>query len=176
MAGGGRSRGGATSRRAVELRSALDEMRRKRELTSGSHIRPDKYLVMPRGLSAGLERTVRESGVTMRVLHLSSTRVLRSPLPMHRARICVGRFSVQAAPPRLSTKPRRRSTHRPRLPPLPAKAAAVASRRPARNGPAGRAHRSSRWPHAPSIRGGLALAARRAPRARGLCSLNAKAG
>ena len=57
---------GATSRRAVELCSALDEMRRKRELTSGSHIRPDKYLVMPRGLSAGLERTVRESGVTRR--------------------------------------------------------------------------------------------------------------
>ena len=113
---------------------------------------------------------------SMRVLHLCSTRVLRSPLPVHRARICAGRFSVQAAPPRLSTKPRRRSTHRPRLPPLPAKAAAVASRRPARNGPAGRAHRSSRWPHVPSIRGGLALAARRAPRARGLCSLNAKAG
>ena len=100
----------------------------------------------------------------MRVLHLCSTRVLRSPLPVHRARICTGRFSVQAAPPRLSTKPRRRSTHRLRLPPLPAKAAAVASRRPARNGPAGRAHRSSRWPHVPSIRGGLALAARRAPR------------
>ena len=56
---------GATSRRAVELRSALDEMRRKRELTSGSHIRPDKYLAMPRGLSASLERTVRESGVTI---------------------------------------------------------------------------------------------------------------
>jgi len=56
---------GATSRRAVELRSALDEMRRKRELTSGSHIHPDKYLAMPRGLSAGLERTVRESGVTI---------------------------------------------------------------------------------------------------------------
>ena len=64
MAGGGRSRGGATSRRAVELRSALDEMRRKRELTSGSHIRPDKYLAMPRGLSASLERTVREVVVT----------------------------------------------------------------------------------------------------------------
>ena len=103
---------------------------------------------------------------SMRVLHLCSTRVLRSPLPVHRARICAGRFSVQAAPPRLSTKPRRRSTHRPRLPPLPAKAAAVASRRPARNGPAGRAHRSSRWPHAPSIRGGLALAALRALAAR----------
>ena len=55
---------GATSRRAVELRSALDAMRRKRELTSGSHNRPDKYLAMPRGLSANLERTVRESGVT----------------------------------------------------------------------------------------------------------------
>ena len=34
-------------------------------MTSGSHIRPDKYLVMPRGLSAGLKRTVRESGVTI---------------------------------------------------------------------------------------------------------------
>ena len=56
---------GATSRRAVELCSALDEMRRKRELTSGSHIRPAKYLVMPYGLSAGLERTIRESGVTI---------------------------------------------------------------------------------------------------------------
>ena len=56
---------GATSRRAVELRSALDEMRRKRELTSGSHIHPDKYLAMPRGLSASLERTVHESGVTI---------------------------------------------------------------------------------------------------------------
>ena len=56
---------GATLRRAVELRSALDEMRRKRERTSGSHIRPDKYLVMPRGLSTGLERTVHESGVTI---------------------------------------------------------------------------------------------------------------
>ena len=55
---------GATLRRAVELRSALDEMRRKRELTSGSHIRPDKYLAMPRGLSASLERTVREVVVT----------------------------------------------------------------------------------------------------------------
>ena len=30
--------------RELELRSALDEMRRKRELTSGSHIHPDKYL------------------------------------------------------------------------------------------------------------------------------------
>ena len=40
-------------------------MRRKRDLTSGSHIRPDKYLAMPRGLSASLERTVRESGVTV---------------------------------------------------------------------------------------------------------------
>ena len=53
----------------------------------------------------------------MRVLHLCSTRVLRSPLPVHRARICAGHFSVQAAPPRLSTKPRRRSLRRPR--PLP---------------------------------------------------------
>ena len=40
-------------------------MRRKRDLTSGSHIRPDKYLAMPRGLSANLERTVREAGVTI---------------------------------------------------------------------------------------------------------------
>ena len=30
--------------RELELRSALDEMRRKRELTSGSHVHPDKYL------------------------------------------------------------------------------------------------------------------------------------
>ena len=40
-------------------------MRKKEDLTSGSHIRPDKYLAMPRGLSASLERTVRESGVTI---------------------------------------------------------------------------------------------------------------
>jgi len=35
---------GATSRRAVELRSALDEMRREREMTDGSHDHPNKYL------------------------------------------------------------------------------------------------------------------------------------
>ena len=34
----------ATSRRAVELHSALDGVRRKREMTSGSHIHLDKYL------------------------------------------------------------------------------------------------------------------------------------
>ena len=35
---------GATTARAHELRSALDGVRRKREMTSGSHIHPDKYL------------------------------------------------------------------------------------------------------------------------------------
>ena len=40
----GDRRMGATMARELELRSALDEMRRKRELTSGSHIHPDKYL------------------------------------------------------------------------------------------------------------------------------------
>ena len=44
--------------RELELRSALDEMRRKRELTSGSHIHPDKYL-------GDAWRTVREAGVTI---------------------------------------------------------------------------------------------------------------
>jgi len=44
----------ATSRRAVWRRSVLDEMRKEEDLTSGSHIRPDKYLAMPRGLSANL--------------------------------------------------------------------------------------------------------------------------
>ena len=34
----------ATLARALKLRSAMDEMRRKREMTSGSHIHPDKYL------------------------------------------------------------------------------------------------------------------------------------
>ena len=29
---------------SARLRSALDEVRRKREMTSGSHIHPDKYL------------------------------------------------------------------------------------------------------------------------------------
>ena len=36
---------GAPAGRALELRSALDEVRRKRGMTSGSHIHPDKYLV-----------------------------------------------------------------------------------------------------------------------------------
>jgi len=40
-------------------------MRRKRDLTSGSHIRPDKYLAMPRGLSAVTARTVRVAVVTL---------------------------------------------------------------------------------------------------------------
>ena len=35
---------GATTVRALELRSALDEVRRKRGMTGGSHIHPDKYL------------------------------------------------------------------------------------------------------------------------------------
>ena len=35
---------GAATARALELRSALDEVRRKREMTSGSHIHLDKYL------------------------------------------------------------------------------------------------------------------------------------
>ena len=37
-------RKGATMARELELRSALDEMRRKKELTSGSHIHPGKYM------------------------------------------------------------------------------------------------------------------------------------
>ena len=35
---------GAGGARELELRSALDEVRRKREMTSGSHDYPDKYL------------------------------------------------------------------------------------------------------------------------------------
>ena len=35
---------GATTARALELRSALDEVRRKREMTSVFYIHPDKYL------------------------------------------------------------------------------------------------------------------------------------
>ena len=62
--GGGRSKQGATMARELELRLALEGKRKKRGLTSGSHGHPDKYLAMPRGLSASLERTVRESGVT----------------------------------------------------------------------------------------------------------------
>jgi len=40
----GDRRKGATMARELELRSALDEMRRKRKMTSGSHTHPDKYL------------------------------------------------------------------------------------------------------------------------------------
>src|SRR6185369_11500007 len=43
VAGGGRLTEGATT--ALSLRSALDEMRRKRGMTSGSHAHLDKYLV-----------------------------------------------------------------------------------------------------------------------------------
>jgi len=37
-------RKGAMTGRAHELSSALDGVKRKREMTSGSHIHPDKYL------------------------------------------------------------------------------------------------------------------------------------
>ena len=40
----GDRRKGATTARALELRSALDEVGRKRGMTGGSHIHPDKYL------------------------------------------------------------------------------------------------------------------------------------
>ena len=51
--------------RELELRSALKGKRKKRGLTSGSHARPDKYLAMPRGLSAVTARTVRVAVVTI---------------------------------------------------------------------------------------------------------------
>ena len=44
VGGGGRSKQGATMARELELRSALQEKRKKRGLTSGSQAHPDKYL------------------------------------------------------------------------------------------------------------------------------------
>ena len=40
----GDRRKGATTARALELRSAQDEVRRKKGMTGGSHVHPDKYL------------------------------------------------------------------------------------------------------------------------------------
>ena len=54
----GDRRKGATMAWELELRSTLDEVRRKREMTSGSHTHPDKYL-------GDAWRTVREAGVTL---------------------------------------------------------------------------------------------------------------
>ena len=51
---------------SARLRSALDEVRRKREMTSGSHAIQLNIWSMPGELSADPARTVREAGVTGR--------------------------------------------------------------------------------------------------------------
>ena len=61
----GDRREGTTTARALGLRSALDEVRRMREMTSGPTSLQINIWAMPGGLSAVPSRTVREAGVTI---------------------------------------------------------------------------------------------------------------